>query len=182
MWRVGALTVEFEKGHGRRYRSLIHRADGVVVAFDGGAFNQVGGSAGELPHDLAHLVVEEELALRSGVWGVLAAGGLFRHATVVSGRQKPHAARRGRAVVDAAGDDVMQAEVLTRAVCDAAAGTGPADPQTIRRAIGERWWSDTVTRPALDRAAARLRQAGADWSTLPPGATLTTAWRLPPPA
>lgn len=182
MWRVGALVVEFEKGAGRRYRSLLHRADGVVVAFDGGAFNKVGGSAGELPHDLAHLVVEEELGLRAGVWGVLAAGGLFSHATVVSGRQKPHAARRGRAVVDAAGDEVMQAEILTRAVCDAAAGTGPAEPQAIRRAIGERWWSDTVTRPALDRAAARLRTAGAEWSTLPPGGRLTTAWRLPPPA
>lgn len=175
------VAVEFERREGRRYRSLLHRADGVVVAFEGGAFNTIGGAPGELPHDLAHLIVEDELGLRSGVWGVLAAGGLFSHATVVAGRQAPHAARRGRQVVDAAGDRIMQAEMLTRAVCDAVAGSGPADPAAIRRAIGERWWSEQLTAAALGRAAERLQAGAAAWAALAPGETLVEQWRLAPP-
>lgn len=178
---AGALTVEFEKREGRRYRSLLHRGDGLVVAFEGGAFNKIGGGAREVPHDLAHLVVEDELRLRSGVWGVLAAGGIFRHVTVASGRQAPHAARRGRQVIDAAGDLIMQAEILTRAVCDALAGSGPADPQAIRRAVGDRWWSDAVTADAIVRSGERLQAGGAAWSALAPGELLAEQWRLAPP-
>jgi hypothetical protein len=70
---MAPVTVEFHKGEGRRYRALVHRPDGCDVAFDGGAYNRVGGPAGELPHDIAHLIVEEELGLRSGVWGARSA-------------------------------------------------------------------------------------------------------------
>jgi hypothetical protein len=108
---VPAAQIEFLKDEGRRYRALLQRPDGVSVAFDGGAYNRVGGPVGELPHDIAHLIVEEELGLRSGVWGVLVAGGMFRHATVVAGRRAPHAAKRGREVIARAGDAPMQAEM-----------------------------------------------------------------------
>jgi hypothetical protein len=172
------LRVEFEKGEGRRYRSLLSRADGVQVSFDGGAYNKVGGRPGELPHDLAHLIVEDELGLSRGVWGVLAAGGLFRHATVVAGRQPPHAAKRGQAVVDAAGDELMGAEILTRAVCDGCAGVLPLDPAAVERAVGERWWTDTVTRAALDRSRERLRAAATAWAGLRPGEALVEAWKI----
>nr|WP_221243005.1 hypothetical protein [Conexibacter arvalis] len=160
---------------------MIHRPDGLVVAFEGGAYNKVGGPAREVPHDLAHLIVEEELGLRAGVWGVLAAGGMFAHATVVSGRRAPHAARRGREAIDRAGDRIMQAEILTRAVCDVALAGRPADPRTIRREIGERWWSDDVTAAAIDRARERLHDAASRWAALAPAATLREAWRLPLP-
>ena len=88
---MAPAQIEFLKDDGRRYRALLHRPDGVDVAFDGGAYNRVGGPVGEVPHDIAHLIVEDELRLRSGVWGVLVAGGMFGHATVVAG-----AARRTR--------------------------------------------------------------------------------------
>ena len=84
-----ALEIDFYKGATRRYRSVLHRADGVDIELDGGSYNKIGGAAGEVPHDIAHLVVEEELGLERGVWGVLAAGGLFRGASVVAGRQRP---------------------------------------------------------------------------------------------
>jgi len=175
---VTALRVDFLKGEGRRYRSRLHRADGVVVEFEGGAYNRVGGSPGELPHDLAHLVVEDELGLDQGVWGVLAAGGLFRHARVVEGRQPAHAAQRGRREVDASSERVMQAEILTRAVCDASAGVLAAEPGALRRQLGERWWSATLTGPALESCRRRLRAGAAEWSGLPAGGTLTTEWRV----
>lgn len=173
-----ALRVEFLRGERRFYRSLLHRGDGVLVEFQGGAYNRVGGAAPAVPHDLAHLIVEAELGLTRGVWGVLAAGGMFGHARVVAGRRAPHATRRGRAVIDEAGDDVMQAEMLTRLVCDVAAGASVPDPAVLRRQVGERWWSDAVTRPALDRARERLRAAGTTWARLGPGEPLETAWPL----
>jgi len=107
---------------------------------------------------------------------------MFGHATVVSGRQAPHASRRGRAVIDRAGDRIMQAEILTRAVCDAVAGSGPAEPAAIRRAIGARWWSDDLTADAIARSAERLHDGGARWAALAPGETLAETWRLAPPA
>ena len=174
--RDGVL-VELERGETRRYRSLLHRPDGLVVAFEGGSYNRIGGGR-DLPHDLAHLIVEDELDLRLGVWGVLAAGGMFAHATVVEGRRAPHATRRGREVIAAAGDRIMQAEVLVRAVCDAVA-EGAADASAVRRGVGERWDSDALTDAALERAAARLRAGSEAWAALKPGGRLRETWRRP---
>lgn len=176
-----AVKIEFHKGEGRRYRALLHRPDGCDVAFDGGAYNRVGGRAGELPHDIAHLIVEEELRLRSGVWGVLVAGGMFRHATVVAGRRAPNATRRGKEIIARAGDRPMQAEMLTRAVCDISAAAGDLDPAAVRRAVGERWCGAGVTRLALERPHQRLRDAAEQWAQLYPSEVLATSWRLPPP-
>ena len=71
----------------------------------------------------------------------------------------------------------MQAEVLTRAVCDAAAGVLPEDPRAIRTALGKRWWSEAVTAAALERCRARLQEAGARWAALAPGEALEATWR-----
>ena len=178
---MGVTRIEFVKGEGRRYRSLLHRPDGVAVVLDGGAYNRVGGRAGEVPHDIAHLVVEDELGLRAGVWGVLVAGGMFGHATVVAGRRAPHATKRGREVIARAGDHIMQAEMLTRAVCDLSAADADADPAAVWRAVGERWWTAAVTRAALDRAHTRLRDAAQRWADLAPDDAITESWRLPSP-
>lgn len=178
--RMPQLTVVFEKSPGRRYRSLIRRADGVTVAFEGGAYNRVGDGA-ELPHDLAHLIVERELGLGQGVWGVIAAGGLFRHVTVVEGRQSQHAARRGRELIDAAGDAIMQAEILTRVVCDACAAGTPFDPARARREIGERWWSEALTRPTVERCDALLTAGASAWAALAQGERLLEPWSVAAP-
>ena len=146
--------VEFVKGETTRYRSLLHRPDGVTVEFDGGSYNKVPGA---IPHDLAHLIVEDELGLTCGVWGVLVAGGLFRHAKVVAGRQAPHAAERGREIVDAAREQIMQAEMLTRAVCEGAPPPG-------------------VSADAVDRCRRRLLAGAKAWAALPSGGTLPAEW------
>jgi hypothetical protein len=159
---------------------VLHRPDGVQVALDGGSYDEVGGGAGEVPHDLAHLIVEDELDLRLGVWGVLLVGGLFRHAEVVAGRQRPHAARRGREAIAAAGDRIMQAEILTRAACDLSAAGADPNVAAVRRAVGERWWSESVTTEALERSCRRLRAAGEAWARLAPGEALVESWRRPP--
>ena len=167
------LDIEVIKGPTRRYRSILRRADGVEVELDGGAYNRVGDR--ELPHDIAHLIVEDELGLEHGVWGVLAAGGLFRGASVRAGRQRPHAARRGREVVAAATEQLNQAEILVRAVCDLA-GDGTADLRALRSRTGARWWSETASEAALTRSFERLAAAVDDWAALQPGGVLRFSW------
>ena len=103
---------------------------------------------------------------------MLAAGGLFRGASVKAGRQKPHAARRGREIVAAATEQLNQAEMLVRVVCDAA-GAGTVD---LRAATGERWWSETLTEAAVARALDRLGRAADDWAALAPGGSLRFTW------
>jgi hypothetical protein len=173
----GPIAVTLIKGDGRRYRTLFERRDGVQVEMEGGPYNQVGGPHAEIPHDLAHLVVESELGLDGGVFGVLAKGGLFRLARVSGGRRPPHDRERAAAVVKAFGEELNQAEVLVAAVC-ALVAEAPAhlDPGRIRRDAGERWWTDAVTRAALDRIRSRLLQGAGDWARLPAGAELALAW------
>ena len=170
------MLVEFHKGPTRRYRSILHRADGVQVLLDGGAYNRVGGPAGEVPHDIAHLVVEEALALDRGVWGVLAAGGLFRGASILCGRQRPHAARRADEIRKAAGEQLNQAEVLVRVVCDLAAADAAPELRVLRAATGPRWWSDTATPERVCEAIERLQDLGGSWAGLPAGGRLDLDW------
>ena len=172
-------TIEFFKPERRRYRSVLHRRDGLVIELDGGGYNKVGGAARELPHDLAHFVVEDALELEAGLWGVLAAGGMFGHAKVIAGRRPPHAAKRAQAVVDAAGDRLSQAEMLTRFVCDLALDGADRDVRRLKAAAGERWWRETSAEQ-LERACRALRETSVRWRDLPPGEALTVVWRLPP--
>ena len=171
--------IEFYKPDtGWRYRSVLHRRDGVVIEFDGGGYNQV--DTGSLPHDLAHFVVEDALALKAGLWGVIAAGGMFGHTKVIAGRRPPHSAKRAQAVVDGAGERLSQAEILTRAVCDLALAGADGDFNRLRKATGERYWSPAISAGDMKTACRRLRETAAAWSDLPPGEALRLHWRLPP--
>lgn len=159
---------------GRRYRSRLRRGDGCVVELDGGSWNRIGGEEGELPHDLAHLVVESGLRFPMGLWGVIAAGGLFGEVRVVEGRRPPHEQRRGAAVTDAAGETLRQAEILVRAACDAAAFGAPP----TKALVGERWWIDALGSPRLDATVAALREAARAWAATAPGGALRWEARL----
>jgi hypothetical protein len=173
------VKIEFFKPERRRYRSVMHRRDGLVIELDGGGYNKVGGPARELPHDLAHFVVEDALGLEAGLWGVLAAGGMFGHAKVIAGRRKPHAAKRAQAVVDAAGDRLSQAEMLTRFVCDLALEGADRDVRRLKASAGERWWRD-ASAEQLQQACRSLRETSVLWRDLRPDEALTVVWRLPP--
>jgi hypothetical protein len=178
---MDSTRIEFFKPVGRRYRSVLHRRDGLLIELDGGGYNKVGGDARELPHDLAHFIVEDDLSLEAGLWGVLAAGGMFGHTKVISGRRPPHAAKRAQAVVDRAGDRLSQAEMLTRAVCDLCLDGADRNLRRLRAAVGDRWWSPTITVDALASACRDLRDASIRWRDLPSGQALQVCWRSPPP-
>jgi hypothetical protein len=70
----------------------------------------------------------------------------------------------------------MQAEMVTRVVCDVVRGALPPHRGVLRSATGERWWPDGLTDDVLERGGTRLRGAAADWAALSPGVTLTLRW------
>jgi hypothetical protein len=166
--------VTFFRGPTRRYRSELPRGDGVLIELEGGSYNQVGV---EVPHDIAHLVVEDELGLDRGVFGVLVAGGLFRGATMKAGRKPPHAEKRAREILDGSREHLNQVEVVVRAVADMALAGASADPAELRRRCGERYAVD-ATSEQLERAFARLREYGAAWARIAPGESLTLEFKI----
>lgn len=176
-------SITFFRDPGPRYRSVLHRRDGVEVELVGGGYNTVGGPARRVPHDLAHAVVEDELGLDFGLWGVLAAGGLFApsNTRVIGGRQPPHAGRRAKEIVDRGGERLRQAEVVVRAVADLALAGRHDDVAGFAAATGRRWALPSVTGAQLATACRRLQDAGRQWDALPSGGTIDIAWRLPEP-
>ena len=174
--RESGIPIDFHKGPRGRYHSVLHRVDGVSVRLEGGSHNRVSGEVGRVPHDLAHLVVEDELGLGGGLWGTLAAGGIVQNARVVSGRKPSHAERRARAITDRAGESLRQAEILVRAVADASLVGETRDLPAFRARVGARWWSPSITPDALDRACTELPAAAERWAALEDGSVLRLAW------
>jgi hypothetical protein len=174
--RQSRVPIEFHKRPRGRYHSVLHRRDGVSVRLEGGSHNRIGGAVARVPHDIAHLIVEDALALRMGLWGTLAAGGIVQNATFAGGRRPPHAARQARAITDRAGESLRQAEILVRAVADASLDGRTRDAQALRGRVGARWWTPSGTADALERACTDIREAARRWDGLTDGSVLRLTW------
>ena len=81
--------------------------------------------------------------------------------------------------MDAAGDRLSQAEMLTRFVCDLALDGADRDVRRLRAAAGARWWRET-TAEQLSGTCSALRDASVRWQELRAGEALRVLWRLPP--
>ena len=174
--RETRIPIDFHKRPRGRYHSVLHRADGVCVRLEGGSYNRIGGRMGRVPHDIAHLIVEDAFGLEAGLWGTLAAGGIVQNASFAGGRKPPHAERRARAITDRAGESLRQAEVLVRAVADASLDGGTRDLHALRARVGDRWWSPSSTADALDRACLELHKTAKRWHVLTDGSVLRLTW------
>ena len=166
------MEVSIHREAGRAYHSFARRPDGVVVRLKGGSYNSFGPL---VPHDAAHLVVEDELGLERGLWGVIAAGGLFPQTIVVSGRQKPHARERARSLVKEAQAQLTQAEIVVGAVCRIVELGRTPDPRLIARLTG-RWRPSSFTAEAFPRISERLHDVAARWDAVPVGGSLELVW------
>jgi hypothetical protein len=173
---VEEVLIDFYKRSDGRYHSRFARRDGVLIELEGGSYNRIGGRAGRVPHDIAHLIVESAFGLDAGLWGVLAGGGIVQNATFAGGRRPPHAERRAKALADRAGESLRQAEIVVRAVADAALTGTTRDLHALRARTGERWWPPASTPDALEHACGELHAAAARWHALAPGASLRMTW------
>jgi hypothetical protein len=62
------MEVSFVRHRGRRDRVYVTRSDGTSTAWDFPSYGD------RLPHDLCHLVVEQELGIVNGFWGLVDEG------------------------------------------------------------------------------------------------------------
>ena len=153
--------IDFIKDPRGRYHSLLHRADGVTVRLEGGSYNRIGV---RVPHDIAHLVVEDAYRWEWGLWGVLACGGLVQNASFVAGRRPPHSAQRAHAIAKERSGSLHRAELLVRTFADAMLeGSRPRVPMPA---------------DVFGRASTALRDAAARWDALPEGGSLRLTWTL----
>ncbi len=169
------MDVGFHRGEGRPYFAIACRGDGARVRLNGGSYVHLDPP---LPHDLAHFVVEDELRLTAGVWGVIAAGGLFAQSSVVAGRQRPHAAERAREVIKRAGDRLTQAEVLVRILCEVAQAGDERDPRVLDR-IPEGRRPRGLSPHQVALTCEHLREAARKWSAVSVGDSLDVVWSAP---
>ncbi|HLM96944.1 MAG TPA: hypothetical protein VK283_11555 [Acidimicrobiales bacterium] len=123
------LRVAFVRHRERRDRVYVTRQDASSTAWDFPSYGD------RLPHDLCHLVVEEELGIVDGFWGLVDQGVEVRlvdnQATLV---------RDGRPLVEQPGvafTDLMRAEEAVALL----APTGIVTEQVGRRLhdLGEQW-------------------------------------------
>lgn len=172
--------MRFHRLPDRRYCSTAERGDGVTVLVPG--YDRPTG----LPHDLVHFVVERELALPRGIWGSIAAGAMFPTMKVVSGRQRPHPAKRSTAVLKAHGDHLGMAELLGAFfahILDEGDKGRAEDPAELLRSFERRTAglpAPPLTPDQVTGVRRALGKAGTAWRGIPVGGALMLDWPLPP--
>jgi hypothetical protein len=173
------MEVTFTRQSGVAYSVSIQRSDGVALDL-----KPAGGSQA-MPHDLAHFIIEGELGLQHGFWGCAAAGAVLPGMAVASGRRRPHATERSRAVLKAAGQCLNEAEHIVRVVLEVALGhLDERSPSSALARINDAWRPPGPSRPRLDPAqvtqlCSLVRSTQARWRSLEPGAHLALRWPLP---
>lgn len=119
-----------------------------------------------LPHDLVHFVVEDELGIEFGFWGLLAAGAKLQAVQAYGARDPRRIPREDDPLVRAHIDELLAAERFVAAF-SGLPGAEPdheLDPETVAR-IGAR--IDELNRRWQNTAAGEVFRL--DWPTAPRG-------------
>jgi hypothetical protein len=156
------MDVVFERVDQRRYRIGILRNARTDVGPD--IAPRPGPGHPDVPHDLVHVVVEEQAGLTMGIYGQVAAGGdvggFFRPAP--EDRHEASDQRRSRRLESAGAADVGRSERLASLVDHRGRLTGPVPDEF---------------EPGLDpRIQARLDEVLRHWQRTQPGGRLVLTW------
>jgi len=169
------MDVTFTKTAKRKYEVLVRRGDGVVLEVP--SFDR----PSRLPHDIAHFIVESELRLASGLWGLLAAGMLLPNVKIVSGRLRPHAAERSRALLKEAGQHPTEAEVLVSVILGIADEEVDESWPQVSFRLNHAWQPrrsqrGPISHDEVRRTCQRLREVRRQWEELAIGERLMFMW------
>lgn len=164
------MRVVFTKGPGIGYEIAVYRDIGPELARRNGP-----GGHPYLPHDLVHLLVENEAGIELGVFGQLAAGdnGMF---WPVDNAERTRAGRRRRskkhAMPPRAEADMIRSETLARIavpVWEARRGLASGLPAYVS--------AHDIT-PVVDRIVDTFDDYADRWHALPVGGSVTVTWKV----
>jgi hypothetical protein len=183
----GMLEVTFVRRRGSRDHVYVARGDGSSIGWD---FPSYGDG---LPHDLCHLVVEDELALTDGFWGLVDRGvevGLVDNQATLM--------RNGKPLVEEVGVDLsglVQAEGAVAVLAGPAVAIELAGDLAVARLASRPHASHvtgdvaaalgfelpaSATPDALAAIRARLHELADRWRTLEDGAGITLGFERRP--
>jgi hypothetical protein len=158
---ASVLEVAFVRRRGGRDRVYVTRSDGTSTGWDFPSYGDW------LPHDLCHLVVEEELKLKDGFWGLVDRGvevGLINN--------QARLIRDGTPLVEHPDVDLTG---LMEAEAAVAAWSGPAATETADLPVA-------TPAEAVATIRCRLDTLGEQWRALDDGGAITLqvlSWRRP---
>jgi hypothetical protein len=159
----------------RRYETRVTRDDGASFHLQGVAHMFA------IPHDLAHLAIEQALGLRCGFWGSIANGAVFKTMRYTGGRQRPHAAERSRTLLKQNAAQLSEAEILVRLFNDAIEQGHAEDSPALRQRLMQRWSPPGEPRRTfgpteIAAVFTSWNEMRRQWERLPVGGTLDLAW------
>jgi hypothetical protein len=118
-----------------------------------------------LPHDMAHFIVENELGIKGGVFGQLAAGGTAGTFIPVDVEKRRKIARRGDRIATTNQKDAQLSERLVFIASQV--WQDKADPTAFKEVATE----------DIKRVVREFEAASAIWSKLAVGESMTLVWR-----
>jgi len=154
------MKVTFTRTAERRYRVSV---DGVGI--EPSYMEPAPGYDPELPHDLAHFIVERELGIKGGIFGQLASGGragTFRYDSV---RNPSKTARRNKNILSANRDDALFSEHAVHISCSKWKGEKAAY-EPMRR----------ISPSDIDKICRAFDDFSLRWSKLRVGESITLEW------
>lgn len=133
-----------------------------------------------LPHDLAHYVVERELGVAWGFWGLIAHGATFHSVTHCSGPKRLHADEVGRRLLNAYHEHLSGAEMLVTVLVQIWQGAREIHHKETQAALAQASHRADVTmdRDAMRRACEGLTRMETQWLSLDWNQSLTVDWPI----
>ena len=160
MTRTEVLTATFVRRHSGKDRVYVTRTDGTTTGWD---FPSYGDG---LPHDLCHLVVEDELGIMDGFWGLIDRG-----VDVGMVDNQPTLMNQGRPLTQEPGANIT-ALVGAEEVVAALTGVGT----TLG---GELEGQARIEREVTARLRKRLMALQTEWANLEDGGSITLRFTGP---
>jgi hypothetical protein len=163
------VDVTIERSDARRHRAIAARDDGTSIMLWMHDYGEA------LPHDLVHWVVETELDLTWGFWGLLAAGAQLE-VLQRSGARSPRSIDPAQdPLVDEHRDELLLVEALVAGFSD------HLDERPVPIRLHEQLATiDAVDRmpssDAVARVTAHLDELWKVWHALKPGARMRLQW------
>jgi hypothetical protein len=152
------MKVTFQKVHEKGYSVTVEG-----LGIDRATMNPAPGWHPRLPHDAAHFIAENELAIMGGVFGQLAAGGTSATFHSDESKNSRKAKKKGAKIAKENKADALFSEHAIYAA-------------------QSRWENQeiipdtTIPRESLARIIAGFEKFAARWSRLPVGGSITLEW------